>query len=255
MITAGIDVGSRSIKVALWDDARGKLGMGCCDQGVHQESLARELFHTVCTEAGVIPDAVERIVATGYGRRRVHFANTTVTEITCHALGVRSVVPNARSIIEIGGQDSKLIHLDSDGAVRDFTMNDRCAAGTGRFIEVVAERLGYDVNTLGELAGESQNPAAISSMCMVFAESEIIGLMADGIPGADIANGVLTSIANRVTAMAGRGFEQPVVFTGGVALAPYMATRLEEALDMPLLVAPEPQFTGAVGAALAAAMH
>jgi predicted CoA-substrate-specific enzyme activase len=198
---------------------------------------------------------VHGTVATGYARNRVDFADTTITEITCHARGVRHVVPDAVTVIEIGGQDSKVLRLQADGSVRDFSMNDRCAAGTGRFLEMVAQRLEVGLDDLGELAGAGTRPAVISSMCVVFAETEIIGLLASGARPPDIVSGVQNAIASRITAQAGRGLTSPVVFTGGVALIPGMTRALEAVLDQRIIVAPDPQLTGAVGAALLATTH
>ncbi len=154
------------------------------------------------------------MVATGYGRNTVRFADTTITEITCHARGVHHVAPDARTIIEIGGQDSKVIHLEDGGRVRDFAMNDRCAAGTGRFLEMVAARLGVDWEKLAELGRTSQKPALISNMCVVFAETEIIGLLAEGVPVPDVVAGVQNAIATRVTALAGRSAVAAGLFHG-----------------------------------------
>jgi predicted CoA-substrate-specific enzyme activase len=145
-----------------------------------------------------------------------------------------------------------VIQLEDGGRVRDFAMNDRCAAGTGRFLEVVAARLGVDLPGLGELGRHSENPAPISSTCVVFAETEIIGLLAEGVPAADLAAGVQASIATRVVTLAGRALTQPVCFTGGVALQPGMIRALAAALRLPIRVAPDPQFTGALGAAILA---
>ena len=254
MIVAGIDAGSRAIKVALLDaDRLEVVGSGLMDQGVRQEALASQLFEQVLGEAGIGRADVARTVATGYARNIVAEADTTITEITCHACGVHHGVPEARTVIEIGGQDSKLLRLNGDGGVRDFAMNDRCAAGTGRFLEMAAQRLGVDLSGLGRMAARSQRPAAISSMCVVFAETEIIGLLASGTPHEDIVAGVQASIASRVAGMVGRGLVPPVVFTGGVALIPGMAEALQAALCMPVRVAPDPQMTGAVGAAILAA--
>ncbi len=228
------------------------LGSGVADQGVEQEALARRLFEDVLARAGIARNRVSRIVATGYGRNNVGFADTTITEITCHAVGVRHLVPDAMTIIEIGGQDSKLIRLNSRGAVQDFAMNDRCAAGTGCFLEMVARRLGISLSDLGQLAARSTKAAAISSMCAVFAETEIVGLLASGTAPEDIVAGVMTAVASRVAAMAGRTILPPVVFTGGVALIPRMAEALASVLKHPVSLSPEPQLTGAVGAAILA---
>ncbi len=254
MITAGIDAGSRTIKVVLLEAEGGHvLGSGMADQGVQQEALARGLLEEVLRRAGLGREDIARAVATGYGRNQVGQADTTITEITCHACGVRHLVGEARTIVEIGGQDSKITHLSPDGAVRDFAMNDRCAAGTGRFLEVVAERLGVDLAGLGQLARHSRRPAAISSMCVVFAETEIIGLLAGGSAPEDIVAGVQVGMARRVAAMAGRNVAAPVLFTGGVALIDGMAETLSAALGQAVRVAPDPQMTGALGAAILAA--
>jgi predicted CoA-substrate-specific enzyme activase len=254
MICAGIDAGSRSTKVVLFDSAQSSiLGSGIVDQGVEQERLAAELLERTCKQADVGRGTIGASVATGYGRNAVRFADTTITEITCHARGVHHLAPEARTIIEIGGQDSKFITLEEGGLVRDFAMNDRCAAGSGRFLEMVATRLGVDLATLGELSGKSRNAALISSMCVVFAETEIIGLLAEGVASADIAAGVQNAIALRVAALAGRAVTPPICFTGGVALQSGMISALQSALDCAVSVAPMPLYTGALGAAILAA--
>jgi predicted CoA-substrate-specific enzyme activase len=253
-ICAGIDAGSRTIKAALFDVGRQQLiGSATADQGVEQDSLARQLFDELIGGHGLVRGDIKRIVATGYGRNLIGFADTTITEITCHACGVRHLAPEARTVIEIGGQDSKLIRLSARGSVQDFAMNDRCAAGTGRFLEVVAGRLGLSLPELGQLAGQSRNPAAISSMCVVFAETEIIGLLASGAAPADIVAGVQQSIVTRIAAMAGRKCDAPIVFTGGVAMIPGMTQALAATLHQPVAVASEPWITGALGAAILAA--
>ena len=253
MMYAGIDAGSRAIKVVLLrEEGPGIAAQGQVDQGVEQDTLACRLFEKVLAQADAGRAEVRRIVATGYGRSALSDADTTITEITCHAVGVRHLVPAAQTIIDIGGQDSKLVRLDTNGRVRDFAMNDRCAAGTGRFLEVVADRLGLTLGDLGPRAARSRSPAAISSMCVVFAETEIIGLLAAGRACEDIVAGVQTAIAARIVAMAGRNVETPVIFTGGVARVSGMETALQTALGQPVAIAPEPQMTGALGAALLA---
>jgi predicted CoA-substrate-specific enzyme activase len=253
MICAGIDAGSRSIKAVLFDtEQRRLLSARLTDQGVDQERLARELFEQALNEAGLERSRVSAVVATGYGRNTVRFADTTITEITCHARGVHHLASDARTIIEIGGQDSKVIHLEDGGRVRDFAMNDRCAAGTGRFLEMVASRLDMSWEKLSELARQSKTPALISNMCVVFSETEIIGLLAEGKSLPDVVAGVQNAIATRISALAGRAVSQPVYFTGGVALQPGMARALEEVLSAPVRVVSQPQFTGALGAALLA---
>jgi len=253
MICAGIDAGSRAIKVMLMDaETLEVMASGITDQGIEQDAIASRLFEQLLADSNLCREDVSRIVATGCSRNTVSVADTTITEITCHAHGVRHRVPDAMTVIEIGGQDSKLLQLNPDGVVRDFAMNDRCAAGTGRFLEVVAERLDVDLQALGEMATRSRQPATISSMCVVFAETEIIGLLATGASPEDITAGVQASIATRVSAMAGRGLAEPVIFTGGVALIPGMDAALRSAIGHPVAAAPEPQMTGALGAAILA---
>jgi predicted CoA-substrate-specific enzyme activase len=254
MLCAGIDAGSRTIKVVLLDaQSREVLAAGVEDQGVQQDRLAQQLLERLLGQCGLGLADIGRAVATGYGRRLVRIAGETITEITCQARGVRHRLPQAATVIDIGGQDSKLLRLSPDGGVRDFVMNDRCAAGTGRFLEVLSSRLAVRLGALGELTRQSDAPAVISSMCVVFAETEIVGLLAAGAAAADIVAGVQAAIAARVAAMAGRNVAAPVVFTGGVALVPGMDAALSAALGCPITVAPEPQMTGALGAALLAA--
>jgi (R)-2-hydroxyacyl-CoA dehydratese activating ATPase len=257
MICAGIDGGSRTLKIVLLDSARtgaaAILASAVLDQAVNYNALAAATFDDLLARQNLRRADVSRIIATGYGRNLITFAHSTVTEITCHAVGVRHLVPGAQTVIEIGGQDSKLLRLDPSGAVRDFAMNDRCAAGTGRFLEVVAARLAAPLDQLGDLAARAAAPAPISSTCVVFAESEIIGLLAAGTPREDIIAGVQASLAARVAAMAGPNLADPILFTGGVALVPGMREALEKALQKSVALSPLPQLTGALGAALLAA--
>jgi predicted CoA-substrate-specific enzyme activase len=254
MICAGIDAGSRTLKVVLLDaDRLDVVAAGVMDQGIDQEALAQQLMDRLLEEQGITRRDVRAIVATGYGRKLIHQADETITEITCQGRGVRQLAPQARTIIDIGGQDSKLIRLDAHGTVEDFVMNDRCAAGTGRFLEVVAARLGVKLGAFDALIGRGQSVASISSMCVVFAETEVVGLLASGVPPEAIAAGVQASLAARVAAMAGRKTAGPVVFTGGVALVAGMVRALESALGQPITIASDPQLTAALGAAILAA--
>jgi predicted CoA-substrate-specific enzyme activase len=254
MIFAGIDAGSRAIKVALFNSADKKIiGQGVLDQGVEQDELACGLFEEILKRHGINKKQVGGIVATGYGRDIVSIADTTITEISCHAAGVVNHLKKAGTIIDIGGQDSKVLRLDEEGRVRDFAMNDRCAAGTGRFFEIVAERLDVELDHLGELADKSQEPSVISSMCVVFAETEIVGLLAGGVSREDIAAGVQEAIAKRVASLVRRKEAGKVVFTGGVAMIAGMDKALESVLGVKVEVCPEPQMTGALGAAILAA--
>lgn len=253
MLCAGIDAGSRAIKIVVLDtDGPDILAAGVVEQGINADELSWQLLDKLLNDHGRERSEIERAVATGYSRARISAAQRAVTEITCHARGVRHLVPGARTVVEIGGQDSKLLKLDEGGAVQDFQMNDRCAAGTGRFLEVVADKLKVGIDELGEMATRSETPAVISSTCIVFAETEIIGLLSSGVPAEDIVSGIQNSIASRMSAMAGGSITPPVVFTGGVALVPGMRGALERVLNQPVSVAPMPQMTGALGAALTA---
>lgn len=253
MILAGIDAGSRSIKIALVNAEDDEiLALGSRPQGVHADKLADDLLDELLSHNGYARTDIRRAVATGYARNMIEIADTTITEITCHGCGVHRLMPDARTVIEIGGQDSKLLKLAENGSVQDFAMNDRCAAGTGRFLEVVADRLGVPLSDLGALASKSTHPSVISSMCIVFAETEIIGLLSSGAAPEDIVAGIQNSIATRVASMVGRHASPPVVFTGGVAMVPGMELALAKAVDRPVTVAPHPLYTGALGAAILA---
>jgi (R)-2-hydroxyacyl-CoA dehydratese activating ATPase len=253
MLCAGVDAGSRTTKVVLLEvESLDVVAMGVVDQGIDQDAVAAALFERLLGEHGIKREQVAAVVGTGYGRKLIQFADKAVTEITCQAWGIRHTMPEARTILDIGGQDSKYLRLDGEARVADFAMNDRCAAGTGRFLELLAAQLGVKLDRLGEMAGRSRSPAIISSMCVVFAETEIIGLLATGIMPEDIAAGVLASIAMRMAAMSGRNLGPPIVLTGGVALVPGMDAALAAVLGQPVAIAPNPQLTCALGAAILA---
>ncbi|MHC4292613.1 MAG: acyl-CoA dehydratase activase [Planctomycetota bacterium] len=253
MITAGIDAGSRAKKIIIFDtDQNEVVASAICDQGIDQRKQALELFERLLDEYKLKRKDITRMIATGYGRHLLDFCDTTITEISCHAAGVKHHLNSIETIIDIGGQDSKLIRLGQNGKVRDFAMNDRCAAGTGRFLEVVSERLDVSLEELGSYAQKSRDPAVISSMCVVFAETEIIGLLASGESRENIIAGVQISIAKRLLAMAGNDIQAPIVFTGGVALVSGMKETFEELLNQSVIICSEPQMTGALGAAILA---
>ena len=253
MIYAGIDSGSRTLKVVLLEGpTKTILDSVVLSQGVDHNRLAEEALDGLLEKNQLARDDLASIVATGYGRKVIRFADQAVTEITCQRWGVRHVASDARTIVDIGGQDSKLLHLDDSGNIEDFTMNDRCAAGTGRFLEVAAVQLGMDLKAFGAAALQSKLPASISSMCVVFAETEIIGLLASSTPCEDIAAGIQSAIAARLAAMSVSPAKAPIVFTGGVALVPGMLNALEVAFDHPVTPATTPQLTAALGAALIA---
>ena len=191
------------------------------------------------------------LVGTGYGRNKVPAADENISEISCHAMGVHVVDPSVRAIIDIGGQDVKGIAVDIDGTVLNFAMNDKCAAGTGRFLEIMADRLGISQQQMADLA-RSGEPTKISSMCTVFAESEVISLIGRGEPRENIARGVIDSVVSRVATMAGQAAGAPYYLTGGLCENAFVVERLGELLGSPVTTSPQARFAGAIGAAIRA---
>lgn len=254
MFACGVDVGARTCEVVLRDaGSRRQLASALADTGHDPARTATRLLDHCLAEVAAGRGNVGHTVATGYGRASLPFADEAVTEITCHARGVRHFFPDVRTVVDIGGQDSKVIVLDGSGAVVDFAMNDRCAAGTGRFLEIVSRILDLDLDQLGEAAASATRAVEITSMCAVFAESEVIGLLARGTLRQDVLAGVHASIAQRVASLASRlKVGPPAVFTGGVARNQGMVEAVGRALGLELAVPPEPQMTGAIGAALLA---
>ncbi|KPJ63155.1 MAG: hypothetical protein AMS15_01540 [Planctomycetes bacterium DG_23] len=252
MITCGIDVGARTVKALLWD-GKEVLSFAIEDTGSNPEETARRVLEASLRLSQINLKDVASIISTGYGRCCLPFASDTITEITCQAAGIRHLCPEARTIIDIGGQDSKVIGLDEEGRVKDFAMNDRCAAGTGRFLEVIAEVLEIDLEKMGEMASVPEGIAEIKSTCVVFAESEVISLLSQKKDKTEIFAGVQRAMASKILPLAGKvGMKAPVVFTGGVAKARGMVAALTEALGTPLFVPEEPQISCARGAALLA---
>jgi predicted CoA-substrate-specific enzyme activase len=253
MITVGIDVGSISAKAAIMKNGR-LMGSRVILTGYNARNAGKAVFKELMAELNIQASDVERIVATGYGRNSVDLAHKAVTEITCHAAGAHFQDPSVRCVIDIGGQDSKAIALGSDGRVKDFAMNDKCAAGTGRFLEVMARALEVDLDAFGDLSLQADQPAAISSLCTVFAESEVISLIARGERRENIIAGIHESIGARVVAMAKRvGIVDPLMMTGGVAKNIGVVQALEKKAGLPVKVSPHAQVNGAIGAALIAA--
>ena len=254
-ITAGIDIGSITAKAAILKDGE-LLGSRVIFTGYHAEAAGRRVFDELLAELGLSPARISRIIATGYGRKSVAIADKAVTEIMCHAAGARFLDPSVRSLIDIGGQDSKAVVMDENGRVVNFTMNDKCAAGTGRFLEVMARALEADLDAFGALSLTAARPAKISSLCTVFAESEVISLIAKGETRENIIAGIHEAIASRVSAMANRiGLIAPVLMTGGVARNIGVVRALEAVIGMPVVVSPQAQVAGAIGAAALASQE
>ena len=252
MKTIGIDIGSLASKLVLMNDR--EIIDHRIDRSTYDfKRIGTNLFNEILEQNGLKRSDVY-VMSTGYGRNSIDIADDRVTEITAHAKGIQFFYPEAHSVIDIGGQDSKAILISKKtGNVIDFQMNDKCAAGTGRFLEVMAHALDVPIENIGELALNSNNPAAISSTCTVFAESEVISLFARGTSKQDIASGIHKSIARRVAGMAKRiGVAPQLVFCGGVAKNIAVKKYLEAELGFDIVTPKHPQLTGAIGAALIA---
>jgi len=249
MISVGIDSGSATTKAVLVNDGR-IAAQVVLPTAFDFLSAAEKAYKNVLFIAGVDEKDINGVYATGYGRNSIKFADRVISEITAHAKGVYHLYPDVNGIIDIGGQDSKVISVNG-GKVTDFLMNDKCAAGTGKFLEYTARALEVPIEEFGLLALASNTPASITSMCTVFAETEAISLRARGFTREDIAAGLIKSIARRVAVMARQvGLKQNVAFVGGVAKNAGIKVALETELGISLYVPPDPQVTGALGAAL-----
>lgn len=240
----GIDLGSRTIKVAAVEDGV-LVDYQIAESGFDPHGQSLEMIRKYTPQ---------KIVATGYGRHlaQKHFAEDVITEIKAHALGARHHFSDCTTVVDIGGQDSKVISPGANGKVINFQMNDKCAAGTGRFLEIMATTLGYSLDEFGPAAMESDQDVAINSMCTVFAESEVVSMKNRGTPPQDVSKAVHLSVVNRLVAMLNRvGFGESVVFSGGVARNPCIVKMLQEKLDNVKVESPtDPDIVGALGAAI-----
>ena len=243
----GIDIGSTASKVVVLEENK-VADAFVLPTGWNGRETARQIFD-ILKEKGFAEHM--RCVATGYGRVSVDYADKVITEITCHGKGGFALFGQDGTIVDIGGQDTKVIHI-RDGQVADFLMNDKCAAGTGKFIEVMANRLGTDLAEFYALA-QTGTPVSISSMCTVFAESEVIGHIGAGKPRADIASGVIDSVASRVSNLVTRfGIQGELHLTGGLCDSPYFLEILSQKTNRTVTTHPMARYAGALGAALAA---
>lgn len=251
MITLGIDLGSNTVKVAILRDGKDLIGSSIKKSGHDTKRITDECMEESLSQAGIKFEDITKIVATGYGRVHCEMAHKEISEITCHGKGAFFRMPGARTIIDIGGQDSKVISLSDNGKVIDFVMNDKCAAGTGRFLEVMAQALGVDLNDFGSISAKSTTSIEISNTCTVFAESEVISLMAKREPIENILAGLHKAIAARVTALANRlRIQEQILLTGGVAKNLGIKAALEKATGKTIYVPETPQLNGALGAAI-----
>lgn len=247
---AGVDVGSTQTKAVVLDDRAAVVGRSLIDTGANVVRAAEEAFRRALADGGVDEQEVGFVIGTGYGRYKVEFGNAQVTEILCHARGAIQMFPGTRTVLDMGGQDTKAIRVGAKGEVLDFCMNDKCAAGTGRFLQSAAAALELGLSDLGPLALRGSRAVRISTTCTVFAESEVLSWLAKGKRIEDILLGVHHSIASRSIALLRRvGIDEEITFTGGVTKNEAMVAVLEEMLETRLNVSPESHYMGALGAA------
>jgi len=253
MRTAGIDIGSITAKAAIMENGA-VLGTRVIFTGYNVEIASRKVYDELLAELGMPGSAVEKIISTGYGRNSVPFAHKAMTEIICHGTGAHFLRNDIRTVIDVGGQDSKAMVVDGSGMVRDFVMNDKCAAGTGRFLEVMARALEVNLDDFGAQSLKAANASRISSICTVFAESEVISLISKGESRENIIAGIHDSVASRVYAMAQRvKASAPIMMTGGVAKNIGVVRALEKKFNTAIEVNEYAQVNGAIGAAVLAA--
>ena len=250
MLTVGIDIGSITTKIAMMDGGK-LLHTDVALSGYDMDKAWRDIYARMLQSTGKKEKDIGCIISTGYGRNIVDAAQKKITEITCHAAGAKYFYPKVKAVIDIGGQDSKFIKMDDNGSVADFVMNDKCAAGTGRFLEVMARALHVEIKDFADMSKKAKNSVTISSMCTVFAESEVISLIAKGESRENIIAGIHESIASRMMSMMNRsGVVKPIVMTGGVSKNIGMRQALEKKIGATIDVPEHAQICGAIGAAI-----
>ena len=252
MYFAGVDIGSTMTKVVLMDKSGNSLSAIKGPTGPEHRQLANEVMRQALEQASLQIDDISYIVATGYGRLNVPFADRQITELSCHARGVSSLFPNVRTAIDIGGQDAKCMKI-ANGRLTSFVMNDKCAAGSGRFLEVTAATLGIRLEDMGDISLQATKKIQISNLCTIFAQQEVVALLSRGEKLENILAGLHDALASRIAALARRlGIEPDLVLTGGVAKNTGMVRAMKESLGCEILVPEEPLLTGALGAAILA---
>ncbi|MCX6059761.1 MAG: acyl-CoA dehydratase activase [Chloroflexi bacterium] len=253
---AGVDVGSTQTKAIIINEAREIVGRSLIDTGANVVLAAENAYDEALKNSAIQEEEVEYVIGTGYGRYRVTFGNAQVTEISCHARGASHMFPNTKTVLDMGGQDTKAIRVSPNGEVLDFCMNDKCAAGTGRFLGAAAAALDIPLSELGSVAMQSERPVKISTTCTVFAESEVLSWLGKGKKIEDILWGVHLSIASRSVGLLRRvGIEEELTFTGGVTKNPGVIKALEQAIGFKLNISDDSHYIGALGAALFAFDH
>lgn len=247
MYSIGIDSGSVATKGVLFDGDN-IVKKVVIPTGWSPKTSSKQALEILLE--GILKEDIKKIVGTGYGRVSMDFVDKKVTEITCHTKGIYFLNKNIKTILDVGGQDSKIINLDNEGNIANFMMNDKCAAGTGRFLEITSNLLGSDIQDIDSLA-KDKDPVNISSMCTVFAESEIVSLLAQNVKKENVAAGILQSIANKSVAMLNRGdIVDEIAFTGGLAKSDVLIDMIEKILGKKLFIAEDTQIIGALGAAV-----
>ena len=253
---AGVDVGSTQTKAVILDENAKIVGRSLIDTGANVIKAAESSFVAALRERGIDEEEIEYVVGTGYGRYRVTFGNTQVTEISCHGRGAVHLFPNTKTVLDMGGQDTKAISVNAEGEIVDFCMNDKCAAGTGRFLGAAAAALDIPIGDLGPISLKSTKPIKISTTCTVFAESEVLAWIGKGKKIEDILWGVHKSIAARSAGLMRRvGVNDEITFTGGVSLNEGMIKALEDRLEKSMNVSDDCHYMGAIGAAMFALDH
>ncbi len=248
---AGVDVGSTQTKAVIIDEKQDIIGRSLIDTGANVVAAAEESYRIALAASPIDDGEINYVVGTGYGRYKVTFGDRQVTEISCHGRGASHMFPKTRTVLDMGGQDSKAIRVQPNGEILDFCMNDKCAAGTGRFLGAAANALKLGLDELGPTALESEKPVRISTTCTVFAEAEVLSWLGKGKKVEDILWGVHQSIASRTLGLLRRvGIEDEITFTGGVARNVAMIEALAEKLERKMNISEESHYMGALGAAM-----
>lgn len=255
MLSLGIDIGSTTSKCAVMNERREVIAKELLVAGIGTDGPAK-VIEKMFNENAITWDMIDRVIATGYGRLRFERADSQVSELSCHALGTHYLLPTAKTVIDIGGQDVKVLELTDEGKLKNFIMNDKCAAGTGRFLDVMANILQIDINEIGPHALKASRPASISSTCTVFAESEVISQLANGVDRDEVIAGICESVAIKTASLAKRINIRPdIAMSGGVARNDGVVKYLKERLGSEILRSPDAQFAGAIGAAIYGLEH
>lgn len=251
-MTAGIDCGARTVKAVVLDSGR-VVARGMAKAGGDLTRVAEELYIETLKKAEITRETVSRLLATGSGRHQVNFCDGDVSEITAGAKGATFLLPSARTVIDVGAEETRALRLDSKGRVLDFVLNDKCAAGVGLFVEAMAMALEVSVKELGDLALQGDSSIQINSQCVVFAETEVISLVHSRIPKTHVAKAIFDAIADRVVSLGRKvGFEPDVVLIGGLANSAGFIASIRRAMNLPVVVPEDPDFVTALGAALLA---